>query len=273
MYIGLLTARFGNEKSFEEIIRWAAGAGYRGLELSTQHLDLDAVAAEGGKAVKALVAETGVRIASLAYYSVVSDRLPAEDYQAGMRKTIAAASALGVDTVCTLSGFPIGGRSKTATIREVLPGIFAPLAEEAAAKGIRIAFENWFATNLQGLEHFAALVEALPQENIGFNFDPSHLYWQQLDYLAAVAEFKSRIFHIHAKDVAIRRDLLARTGILGSGWWRYVIPGYGEIPWGRFICALREIGYDGIISVEHEDGTFSAEEGFTRAIGELGRYV
>jgi sugar phosphate isomerase/epimerase len=190
-----------------------------------------------------------------------------------MMDVIAAADVLGLGVVCTLAGFPAEGKNKMQTIRECLPDVFAPLAEEAGKRGIKIAFENWFATNLQNLDSFKAITEALPQENVGFNFDPSHLLWQQLDHIAAVDEFKDRIFHVHAKDTAIRKDILGRVGVLEGGWWRYVIPGFGEIDWGRFILALREIGYDGVLSVEHEDRAFGAEDGFEKALTHLSQFV
>jgi sugar phosphate isomerase/epimerase len=168
---------------------------------------------------------------------------------------------------------PPEGKSKEAAIREDLPAIFRPLLEEAGARKVRLAFENWFRTNLQHLGHFRALLQTLPFENVGFNFDPSHLYWQRIDYLAAVGEFGKRIFHVHAKDVAIRPERLAQVGVLEGGWWRYVIPGFGDIPWGRFILALREAGYDGVLSVEHEDGAFDSKTGFQMALRHLSAYV
>ena len=124
-----------------------------------------------------------------------------------------------------------------------------------------------------GVDCFRELVKVLPQSNIGFNFDPSHLYWQQCDYIAAVAEFKDRIFHVHAKDTATYADKLASIGVLGKGWWRYCIPGFGEIDWGRFILALKENGYDGVLSIEHEDRAFSAEDGFEAGIKYLSQFV
>ena len=113
----------------------------------------------------------------------------------------------------------------------------------------------------------------MPFENVGFNFDPSHLHWQEADYFAAVVRFRERIFHVHAKDVYIYHDRKAVTGVLGDGWWRYVIPGYGEIHWGRFIEALRDINYSGAVSVEHEDRTFGPEEGFVKAHKTLSQFI
>lgn len=273
MYIGLLTARFGSDASFEEIAAWASKTGFKGLEVSTGHVAPEDVIADGGAAVKKVLESTGMRISSLAHYAGFNRGNTPEAYTEKMKEVITAAEILGVDIVCTLAGFPEGEKTKMETIREVVPGVFEPLTEKAGKRGIKIAFENWFATNLQSLEHFRAVTEVLPHENVGFNFDPSHLYWQEIDYLAAVEEFKDRIFHTHAKDVAIRRDRLARLGVLESGWWRYVIPGFGEIPWGRYILALKDIGYEGVLSVEHEDGSFEAEEGFEKALRHLSQFV
>ena len=167
-----------------------------------------------------------------------------------------------MDTVCTLAGLPSPQKTKMATIREDLPGLFAPVLQEAGKRGIRIALENWFRTNIQHLDHFKALFELLPQENFGLNFDPSHLLWQGIDYLAAVAEFAGRIFHTHAKDVAIDDAALRRLGVLEGGWWRYTIPGTGRVKWGEYLGRLRQVGFDGAVSIEHEDRTLGAEEGF-----------
>jgi len=273
MHVGLLTARFPADKSFAEIARWAGEAGFAALEVATQHLAPGDVLADGGAAVKELLAETGLRISSLAHYQIFNRCASAEAYAAEMREVFAAAEALGVDTVCALAGFPVDGKSKLETIQDDVKAIFGPLAREAADRGLRIAFENWFATNLQNLDHFAALVEAVAQDNVGFNFDPSHLEWQQIDTLAAVEEFGDQIFHTHAKDVAIRRDKRARMGVLEFGWWRYVIPGFGEIDWGRYILALKEISYEGVLSIEHEDSAFEAEEGFEKGLVHLRQFV
>lgn len=269
MHVGLLTARFGQDKDLEEIVAWAAEAGFGALEVTTGpggHLPPEQVLDDEGAAAKALLEEHGVRISSLAYYAPLHRDLETDEYQEVMGRVLRAACALEVDTVCTLVGFPTEGLNKEETIRQVAPDVFGPLAEEARQGGVRIAFENWFATNLQNLEHFRAVTEALPQANVGFNFDPSHLQWQGIDVVGAVEEFGERIFHTHAKDVTINRARLARVGVLAGGWWEYSIPGYGEVPWGPYVRALRRAGYDGVLSIEHEDGAFGAEEGFRKGL-------
>jgi sugar phosphate isomerase/epimerase len=272
MQIGLLTARFGKEKNFEQIVAWAAEAGFQALEMTTGHLKPKDVMADDGAKAKQTLDSAGIGLSSLAHYSGFNRKNTPEQYAEQMTDAITAAEILGVDTVCTIPGFAEPNKTKTATIKEVLPGVFEPIVKEAEKRGVKIAFENWFATNLQNLDHFQAITEVFP-EHIGFNFDPSHLYWQQIDYLAAVAEFRPRIFHTHAKDVAVRKDKLARQGVLEGSWWRYVIPGFGEIAWGRYILALKEAGYDGVLSVEHEDRAFEAEEGFAAAARHLATFV
>ncbi|MGD2173827.1 MAG: sugar phosphate isomerase/epimerase [Candidatus Brocadiaceae bacterium] len=276
MEVGLLTARFGREVELAEIAAWAGEAGFSALEVTTGpggHVRSEEVLDDGGVSVKALLEETGLRISSLACYAGFNRGEGPEAYQQTMTRALETARLLGVDTVCTLVGFPAEGKTKEQTIREVAPDVIGPLAEEARQGGIRIAFENWFATNLQNLEHFRAVTEAFPHPNVGFNFDPSHLHWQGIDVVGAVAEFADRIFHTHAKDVSIDRAKLSRLGVLAGGWWEYSIPGYGEVPWGPYIRALRRCGYDGVLSIEHEDAAFGAKEGFRKGLRYLSSLI
>ena len=87
-----------------------------------------------------------------------------------------------------------------------------------------------------------------------------------------VARFSKRIFHTHAKDCLVDVQRRNYVGILGDGWWRYVIPGYGDIKWGEYIGNLREAGYRGVLSVEHEDNTFGPEDGFRHGANYLDRF-
>jgi sugar phosphate isomerase/epimerase len=115
-----------------------------------------------------------------------------------------------------------------------------------------------------------ALVEA---DNFGLNFDPSHLLWQDIDYLHAVEVFGPRIFHTHAKDTEIMQRRRAWVGNQASGWWRYVIPGLGAVDWGAYIACLRRVGYNGVLSIEHEDSAVGREEGFMIAARYLRQFV
>jgi sugar phosphate isomerase/epimerase len=270
--VGLLSARF-RDTGFAEIAAFSSGAGYARIEAHTSHVVPAEVLADDGAAAKKTLADSGVRLSALSHFrKYVFGTEDAESYSRELVETVRAAEVLELDTVCALLGFPAEGKDKLACIREMAPAVLGPAAAEAGKRGVRIALENWFATCLQNLEHFQAVVEALP-ESVGFNFDPSHLSWQEIDYVAAVGEFAERIYHTHAKDTAVDEAARRRKGVLERGWWRYVIPGFGIVDWGQYIGALRLAGYDGVLSVEHEDRAFEAEDGFERAIAFLSRFV
>jgi len=268
MQVGILTARFdAKEWPLDRIISWAGVNGIDCLEVAVgRHLDArELLASKGQAALQAKLDKAGVAISSLACYSgKINDPDPAvrADQAKTLLATVEAAERLGVDVVCALAGMPLPGKTKMETIREDLPGEFGPVVKAAADRGIKIALENGFATNIQHIDHWKALFEVLPDENFGLNFDPSHLLWQGIDYLAAVDEFAGRIFHTHAKDTALDEAALRRVGVLERGWWRYTIPGTGRVRWGEYLGKLREIGFDGAVSIEHEDRTLGAEEGF-----------
>jgi|SRR5581483_352291 len=277
MHVGILTAPI-RQKPLEEIIPWAAANGIRALEIDVRpgsHLDAANTSDAAIERLSGLLAEHQVQISSLACYVRlvgVADDEAAQGRRA-LEQAIELAARLKVATVCTLAGFPSPGKSRAKTIAEQLPQAFRPVLDLAGRRGIRIALENWYATNIQHLDHWRAVFDVLPDRHFGLNFDPSHLDWQGIDVLTAVHEFRERIFHVHAKDVTVEPVRLAQVGYLGDGWWRYVLPGYGRIRWGEFIGALRQSGYDDVLSIEHEDAAFPAEEGFEKAARYLNTLV
>lgn len=277
MHIGILTVPL-SKKPIEEIIPWAAKNRIAALEINVNggaHGDLLHADDARIERVRDLLTEHTLQVSSIACYTpllgVGSD--DAKRNQQYVREAVQLAARMGVDTVCTLAGFPTQGKNKAHTIAEDLPAAFRPVLDLAGEHGIRLALENWFATNIQHLDHFRAVFEVLPDAHFGLNFDPSHLDWQGIDTVAAVREFKDRIFHVHAKDVVVDETRRLRVGYTGDGWWRYTLPGYGRIRWGEFITTLRLNGYNGVLSVEHEDSAFGAEEGFVLAANYLNTLV
>ncbi|MEW6749356.1 MAG: sugar phosphate isomerase/epimerase [Candidatus Latescibacterota bacterium] len=273
MYVGLLTAPFGREP-LEQVIEFAAQSGFAGLEVTAgpgAHVDTAKFAPSDASRIRERVTEAGLRITSLAYYRNICDgsKETAEHYL----KAIDAAVMLGTDVVCGMAGMPVAGKSKADTIREVVPKVYRPILDYAGDKGVRIAMENWYATNIQHFGLWDLIFELIPDAHFGLNYDPSHLIWQGIDYLAGVERYKDRIFHTHAKDTEIRQHVLRHVGYLEGGWWRYVIPGFGEIDWGVYIERLYGIGYTGVLSIEHEDGRQGREEGFVRGLRYLKQYV
>jgi sugar phosphate isomerase/epimerase len=277
MHVGILTAPLRN-KPLSAVIPWAAEHGITALEIETRpgsHLDPANVDDNQIEQIHQLLSAHGVSISCLACYmnmTGVSDEQAAQNRRA-VEDAIRLAARMGVDTVGTLAGFPAPGKNRMKTINDDLSAIFRPLLDLAAENNVRLVLENWYATNIQHLDHWRAVFDQLPDEHFGLNFDPSHLDWQGIDVVAAVHEFRDRIFHVHAKDVSVNMAKLARVGYNGDGWWRYTLPGYGRIRWGEFITTLRQIGYDGVLSIEHEDAAFPAEEGFIKAARYLNTLV
>ena len=278
MKVGLLTGPFGRD-SFETVVNFATDAGFECLEVTatpgSRHIDPAALTAEQAKGISATMTAKGLEISSLACYMNVVDPDPEKRAAVGehMIKTIDAADMLGVGVVCALAGMPMPGKDKMRTIEEDLPGVYGPILKHAASKGIQIALENWYATNIQNLAHWDKLFEVVPDENFGLNYDPSHLFWQGIDYLWAVERFADRIFHTHAKDCEVRAHKVRYLGNQAGGWWRYVIPGFGKIHWGEYIAALRLNGYNGVLSIEHEDGALGREEGFLKGLVHLRQFA
>ncbi len=278
MKVGILTAPFGGE-SLEEVVAFASQAGFDSLEIAagpgSRHVDPANLSAARAKEIRALVDGAGLEISSLACYINITEGDPdrRKASQEALADVVKAAKKLGVGVVCCGAGLPPGGMSREDAIHSLAKPFYTKLCAAAAKKNIKLALENWFATNIMHLDQWALMFAEVPNENFGLNFDPSHLYWQDIDYLAAVEEFAPRIFHTHAKDTEIRRHVKARIGSQVYGWWRYVIPGYGDIDWGVYIARLRRVGYNGVLSIEHEDGALGREEGFIKGLTHLRQFA
>lgn len=259
MRLGYLT-----KYSPEEVAR-ADEIGFDGLELQASSWEdlTDLTQAEEAADV---LDEYDVAATCLAAYKAG----PIEDVKATIahyKDVIGFAEALGVPVVAMMTG---GDRTQGPD--EALTAwtaVFKEIAQVAEDAGIKIAFENWPAvwgpfpmgSNNFGHtpEQWERMFEAVPSDALGLEFDPSHLVWQQIDYLDALYHFRDRIYHVHAKDTEIVPSVLAKVGIFGSGWWRYRIPGLGIVDWSAFLSALYEIGYDGGVAIEHEDPVFTGE--------------
>ena len=145
--------------------------------------------------------------------------------------------------------------------------VFTPLAAYAEERGVRIAFETAARGGGEGnLAHnpdlWDRLFDAVPSPALGLSFDPSHLVWLHIPNIPDVVRaYGSRIYHFDGKDTEILPAVLARQGILGSGWWRYRLPGLGALDWRAILSALKDTGYDGVVSIENEDPLFLGLDG------------
>ena len=283
MQLGLLTVAFG-DSSLDEVAAWASANGYARLEVAcwpaasgerrryagVSHIDVDNLDVES---VHATLERHGVGISSLAYYpnNLHPDNAEREHVNAHLRKVIDAAQALGVGIVGTFVG-----NDKDRPLPENLERfrrIWPPLVAYAGERDVKIAIENcpmifsydeWpGGTNLAWSPAiWDEMFSAIPDANFGLNLDPSHLVWLMIDYERAVYDFGDRIFHTHAKDLEIRRDGLHRHGTFsaGIGWQVPRLPGLGQVNWPRWVAALYAVGYDNVLSVEHEDRRFEGSQ-------------
>lgn len=304
MKLGFLTVPFG-DLSLEEVATWAKKRGFDALEIACWpaesddarryagvcHIDVDTLDEERAGIVVAMLGDHGIEISALGYYPNNLHPDPTERQAANdhLKKVITAAPKLGVRTVTTFVGNdqnrPLP--ENLASFRDVWP----PLVALAEDNGVQIAIENcpmifsydeWPGGN--NLAYSPAIwremFAAIPSQSFGLNFDPSHLVWQMIDYERAVYEFADRLFHVHAKDLEVRRDGLYEQGVmsLGIGWQVPRLPGLGEVRWDRFMAALYAAGYDGPVIIEHEDRKFEGtrelvERGFDLARDVLRPYI
>ncbi|HUA61118.1 MAG TPA: sugar phosphate isomerase/epimerase [Verrucomicrobiae bacterium] len=215
-------------------------------------------------------------------------------------KTIKLASKLGVPVVVDFSGCP--GDSPTAKWpnwvtcpwppdyleilkwqweAEVEP-YWKERAKIAADHGVKIAIEMHPGFVVYSPETMLRL-RSIAGPAIGCNYDPSHMFWQGIDPIAAIRLLGDAIFHVHAKDTQIYDRNLPLTGVLDTKpytdernrAWIFRTCGYGHGAewWSEFISTLRMFGYDYVLSIEHEDSLMSPEEGLTKAADFLNRIV
>jgi sugar phosphate isomerase/epimerase len=220
------------------------------------------------------------------------DKAHAQHDREVSRKTILLAEKLGIPVVIDFSGCP--GDSPHATApnwvtcpwppdylkvldwqwSEVVAPYWSEHAKFAADHGVKIAIEMHPGFVVYNPETMLRL-RSIAGPNVGCNFDPSHLFWQSIDPIAAVRVLEGAIFHVHAKDTQIYAANLPRTGVLDTKpytqerdrSWIFRTCGYGHGAewWGELISTLRMFGYDYVLSIEHEDSLLSPEEGLTKA--------
>ena len=244
-----------------------------------------------------------VTICALAVHGnpVHPNKTEAARFDTDFRQAVLLAEKLGVDTVITFSGCPGDCDSSEnpnwvtcpwpPEFLEILDYQWnkklIPYWTEAAAfakahKVDRIALEmhpGFCVYNPETLLRLRAAVGDV----IGANFDPSHLIWQGMDPVAAIRELAGAIYHVHAKDTKIDTYNTAKNGVLDTkhytdeihrAWvFRTVGYGNGETYWRDLVSNLRLVGYDRVLSIEHEDSLMTIDEGLRKAVSFLSPIV
>lgn len=310
MRLGLFTPAFGT-LTFEELLaQLAQYPQITRLEVGcggwpgSGHVNVDALLASqhSVQEYRRRLDGAGLSISALSCHGnpVHPNEAIARRDDAVFQKTLQLAERLEVGTVVTFSGCP-GGAPGDVTpnwITAAWPPEYSDALEwqwteklvpywraserRATELGVRIALEAHPGFNVYNPETLLRLRNATGK-NLGINLDPSHLWWQGIDIPSAINVLGEAIFHVHAKDVALHPEQVARYGVLDTksyanmrerSWlFRSVGWGHDELQWKAIVSALRLAGYDDTLSIEHEDALASIHEGLSSAIALLSRVL
>ena len=270
------------ELSFEEVIRFASETGYECVEImcwptgsadrrygGVTHLDAEGFTRQDAAIVNELLSKNGIEISGLGYYPnpMVADHDEAQVYIEHIKQVIDASALLGVNQINTFIG-----RDHTKSVQDNWPRfeqIWPDIVRFAEAQNVRIGIENcpmyFTGDEWPGGKNLATtpaiwkrMFETIQSEHFGLNYDPSHLVWQFMDYAEPMRTFADKLFHIHAKDVAIDQKKLDEVGVMAppNQWHQPKLPGLGDVDWSHFFSVLTGIGYDGPVCVEVEDRAY-----------------
>ncbi|WP_424006238.1 sugar phosphate isomerase/epimerase family protein [Haloferax denitrificans] len=310
MYIGVLTVPLGDEP-LDDALDYLSGIGVDGVELGVggwpgeDHVDRSALVAdeEAQAALLDSVESRDLQISALATHNnpLHPDEETAAEADTELREAIELADALDVNTVTCFSGLPAGGPddevpnwitapwpTEHADAHdyqwEVAVDYWSDLAAFADDHGVDIAIEMH--PNMLVYEPTGMLkLREATNERVGANFDPSHLYWQDISITDAIRFLgeEDAIHHFHAKDTKVYESESRIKGVLDTTSyadtadrsWLFRSIGYGhdEGHWKDVVSTLRMVGYEGALSIEHEDALTSSKEGLEKAVDVLSRAV
>lgn len=281
MKLGLVSAILDGW-NLEEMLAESAKAGYSCVEVAcwpagkaerryagVSHIDVTNTDPAYIAEVKALFDKYNMTITSLAFYPNALDPEKGPAAVEHLYHLIEMSALLGVNMVTTFIG-----RDQAKTVEEniaLAKEVWTPILTFAKEKGVKVAIENcpmlFGADQWPGGQNiftspanWEKVFEALPFDNLGINYDPSHFIWQMIDYIKPIYEFKDKIFHVHIKDIKLYRDRLDRVGVMGYplDFMSPKLPGLGDVDWGKYISALTDIGYNGPVCIEVEDKAFES---------------
>ena len=254
------------------------------------------------QAFKSKIADAGMTISALSCHGnpLHPNKEIATKHRETSKKTILLAEKLGVSTVVDFSGCPGDGPNAKAPNWVTCPWppdfldvlnwqwdeVVTPYWKEhgklAADHGVKIAIEMHPGFVVYNPETLLRL-RAIAGPAVGANLDPSHLFWQGIDPIAAIRVLGDAIHYVHAKDTQLFAANMPRTGVLDTKpytkerdrSWIFRTVGYGHSAewWSEFISTLRMYGYDYVLSIEHEDSLMSPDEGLTKAAALLSQVI
>jgi len=303
MKLGFVTDSLSRQP-LSELLDNAARLGVHGVEVNTggwstaPHLKIGELLGQSA-AQRAYLQKFSDRGLSIASLNANGNPVHPADTKQGqcLKDTIRLAGEMGVKTVCTMSGLPAGSKTdtmpnwivatwppETQTMlkyqwNEVLLPFWAEIVELAKSCGVeKIALELHGSQCVYNVPTLLRLREAVGPI-VGANLDPSHLFWMGADPLAAVDKLGEAVFHVHAKDTWLNPLTQATTSLLENDGakgarersWSYITLGYGhgEQWWREFVYRLLLVGYEGWLSIEHEDPMLNSLEGLEKSVALL----
>jgi len=303
MKLGVFAVLFG-EMSLEETLDYIKKSGLETVELGTgnypgnKHCNPAELLADEDKIkrFKEAIEKRGLEISGFSCHGnpLHPNKTIATNHQNVQHQTILLAEKLGVPRVITFSGCP-GDCENSKYPNWVTcpwPDDYAEILKWQWEEKVipfwkkEVAFAREHKVNQIALEMHPGFVVYNPEtvlklrdaagEEIGANLDPSHLFWQGIDPIAAVKRLNKSIFYVHAKDTKIDAINTSINGVLDTKpysdeinrSWIFRTVGYGHTQsfWKDFVSALRLVGYDDVLSIEHEDSLMSTNEGFQKAV-------
>ncbi len=270
------------EQTIEEVFQTASSIGYDCVEVmcwppgkSTRryagitHIDATQLDHASVDHLNELQEKYAVKISGLGYYPnpLSCDSEEAKTAVEHIKLVITATATLGLNRMNTFIG-----RDWTKSIDENWPRFletWRPIIRHAEEKGVKVGIENcpmlFTADEWPGGKNLAIspaiwerMFSDIQSDHFGLNYDPSHMIFQQMDYLSPMREFSDKLFHIHAKDVRVDVNHLDRVGILAhpNEYHSPKLPGMGDVNWGQFFSVLTDVGYQGPVCVEVEDRAY-----------------
>ncbi len=307
MKLGVFTVLFAN-KSFTEMLDYVKAAGLDAVEIGTgcypgnNHCPLDTLLEDEGarNAYMEEIHSRGLQISAFSCHGnpISPDEAFAKESHETLLKTIDLAALTGVEVVNCFSGVPGDSENAKAPNWPVAPWpnefgdvltwqwetklvpYWKEVGKYAEERNIKIGLEL-HGGFLVHTPHTMLKLRELTSPAIGANLDPSHLWWQGIDPVAAIKILgkAGAIHHFHAKDTYIDQDNVNMYGLTDMqpygevqtrAWsFRSVGCGHSVQEWSDMMSALRTYGYDYVVSIEHEDPIMSIEEGFARAVSNL----
>lgn len=291
MRIGFHTNSLGWQgvKSLKEIADWAD-------RVALEDMEVGPAVSISEEILNEVMEKNRVDITTLIYCRNFLDHdvETAKVHIQNMKERIELAGKLGIKKVVSCTGVTqeafYGMRYDPERSITAVTELYKRFIELADKNNVKIAIENCPMMGNIAISPYMweKLFSSIESDSFGLCYDPSHLVWQMIDPYDPIKEFGHKIFHVHGKDTEILRNNLNRVGIIHNiteenhfyehQWWRHRLPGLGEVNWGKVIANLDEIGYDGTLSIEHEDPVWEGnlekvQQGILKAKKHLERFL